>query len=68
MALLAAAFVCLIGVTMWMSFTRPSLERTAGGPAPAVEAPAVTPENTATAVTGDEGAETARLDPQRICR
>ena len=64
MALLAAAFACLIGVTMWMSFTRPSLERTAGGPVAEVEAPAMTPENTATAITGDEGAETGRLDPQ----
>jgi hypothetical protein len=63
MALLAAAFVCLIGVTMWMSFTRPSLERTPGGPVAALDAPATTPENTATAIT-DEGAATASLDPQ----
>ncbi len=63
MALLAAAFVCLIGVTMWMSFTRPSLERTAGGPVAEVEAPAVPAETGPTASTG-EGTETARLDPQ----
>jgi hypothetical protein len=62
-ALLAAAFVCLIGVTMWMSFTRPSLQGTRGGPVAAVEAPAMTPENSATTFAGDEGAETASLDP-----
>jgi serine/threonine protein kinase len=62
MVLLAAAFVCLIGVTMWMSFTRPSLERSPGGPVAALDAPATT-ENTATAIT-DEGAATASLDPQ----
>jgi hypothetical protein len=63
-ALLAAAFVCLIGVTMWMAFTRPSLERTPSGPVAAVDGPAMTPENTATAVAGDEAAETASLDAQ----
>ena len=59
-ALLAAAFVCLIGVTMWMSFTRPLLPGNPGGAAPAVEAPAMTQENTATTFEGDEGTETAR--------
>lgn len=60
-ALLAAAFVCLIGVTMWMSFTRPLLPGNPGSAAPAVEAPAMTPENTAT-FEGDEGTKTANLD------
>jgi serine/threonine protein kinase len=62
-ALLAAAFVCLIGVTMWMSFTRPSLPGSPAAPVPAVEAPAMAPENSATAFEGDEGAKTANLDP-----
>jgi serine/threonine protein kinase len=63
-ALLAAAFVCLIGVTLWMSFTRPSPQGNPGGPVSADEVPAVTPEDTPTAYAADEDAKAASLDPR----